>query len=181
MDTLIIDGYSLLFRSAKAPETRTPDWVDRERLALIERITRMQAHLPRRIQLVFDGRESSRQFNLPSTRVELLYSSAAQSADLLIEELVRRHSDPARVNVVSSDRRVVERAQILGARATTCSSFLSLLEAESRGLRRDLHRVPLQPAPKPRRRLLPGRTAPPRMNLATRVAGSARFHSTIPS
>ena len=141
MDTLIIDGYSLLFRSTKAPETRTPDWVDRERLALIERITRMQAHLPRRIQLVFDGRESSRQFNLPSTRVELLYSSAAQSADLLIEELVRRHPDPAKVNVVSSDRRVVERAQILGARATTCSSFLALLEEESRGLRRDLHRV----------------------------------------
>ena len=121
MDTLIIDGYSLLFRSAKEPETRTAEWVDRERLALIERITRMQAHLPRRIQLVFDGRESSRRFNLPSTRVELLYSSAAQSADLLIEELVRRHPDPAKVNVVSSDRRVVERAQILGARATTCS------------------------------------------------------------
>ena len=95
--------------------------------AEIERITRMQAHLPPRIQLVFDGRESSRRFNLPSTRVELLYSSAAQSADLLIEELVRRHPDPAKVNVVSSDRRIVSAAKTCGAQVVSARDFAQQL------------------------------------------------------
>jgi hypothetical protein len=112
MDALIIDGYSLLFRSGAAPR-RIPGGIEKARARLIERITRAQAQLPRRILLVFDGRASSRAFNLPSTRVEILFSTGAQSADLLIEELIRREPRPGEVKVVTSDRRVTERAQFL--------------------------------------------------------------------
>lgn len=141
MDTLIIDGYSLLFRTFDRSSIRDIEVLTRKRMELIEKITRMQAHLPARILMVFDGRQASREFNLPSTKVEILFSTGAQSADLLIEELIRGHPNPSRVRVVTSDRRVTERAQELGAYTRTCTSFISDIEAETRGLQRDIRRV----------------------------------------
>ncbi len=104
---LIIDGYNVLHSCGMTGRTAGPGSLERARQELLAALKR---HLPspqrRRTTVVFDSQE----INLPPvmTEADILIEFAVDhpSADERIIELVRQHSAPGQLLVVSSDHRI---------------------------------------------------------------------------
>ena len=73
----------------------------------------------------------------PVPGVELVYSGPGRSADAVIIEAVRRHPQPRRLTVVSSDREIRDAARRRRARDLPSDTFLQQLDRDLRhGVRR---------------------------------------------
>jgi len=144
-DRLVVDGYSLMHRAGPPPRRDEGPRFSLARDALVRRLERLAGRLASRITLVFDGRgERVAAGDLPSGPVEVLFSSGSLTADSVIERLVAAAADPARITVVTSDRRERETVEAAGARTVSCGDFLALCEAAER----DLARARVGPAAK---------------------------------
>ncbi len=117
---LIIDGYNLILRCGAPPgmpasdlEGRRHQWV-----VLLEKLLGIMAE---RITLVFDGQAKPVQSG-ETGPVEVIFSSAGQTADSVIERLAFG-ARPGEVTVVSSDRLEIQTASASGAVGMSCSVF----------------------------------------------------------
>lgn len=131
-DRLIIDGYSLLYRTGSLPDRSAGPRFAVARDTLIRRLERIAGRLAVKITIVFDGRgERAAPGDLPSGPIEVLFSAGSQTADTVIERMVAGDASPARLTVVTSDRRERETVEAAGARTISCGDFLALCaEAE---------------------------------------------------
>ena len=123
-DWLIIDGYSLIYRSP----ILAPLMDSNQRLArqqLIRQIEIASAKLPRRISIVFDGKGERIEVDQETvTFIEILFAPSQLTADSVIERKVYAHDQPSRILVVSSDRLERETVSASGAHTMACGDFL---------------------------------------------------------
>lgn len=106
---LLIDGYNVV--SPVGPPGRSPDpnWLHRERMLLLNRLTKHISDGVRgRTCVVFDAanppRDRPSEFVFESMQVR--FAIDYPEADDLIEELIRAHHSPKQLMVVSSDHRI---------------------------------------------------------------------------
>jgi predicted RNA-binding protein with PIN domain len=127
---LLIDGYNVVAPVAPPGRSFDANWLHRERMLLIERLsTRLAPRVRRRTCVVFDAanpppdRPSEFEINELTIRFAIDYPEA----DDLLEELIRDHSAPKQLAVVSSDHRVQAAARRRGATVFESQSWLDAL------------------------------------------------------
>lgn len=105
---LIIDGYNLLHAAGEFGHGTGPGGLQRSRDALLRFLAHaLQPESAARTVVVFDagaqrGEPRREQFR----GLTVVFAAGYEDADALIEELIRRHSAPRTLTVVSSDRRL---------------------------------------------------------------------------
>ncbi|MGC1273981.1 MAG: NYN domain-containing protein [Planctomycetaceae bacterium] len=127
----LIDGYNLLHAAGLARATYGPGDYERVRYALLIRIADGLDDAAReRATVVFDAfdppPDATARFRFRELTVQ--FAGDSGDADSLIEELIRRHSSPRQLRVVSDDIRLQRAAKRRGASAVKCDSFLRRLE-----------------------------------------------------
>ncbi|MDZ7620505.1 MAG: NYN domain-containing protein, partial [Patescibacteria group bacterium] len=145
---LLIDGYNLLHATGLVARGFGPGTLERARLALLNFLAAsLDTEQRPRTTIVFDA--GTRGPGLPREMVHggltVLFAAGYSDADTLIEELIRRHSAPRRLIVVSSDHQVQRAARRRRARAVDSDVWYGEL-ATARQLARD---DSAQPDPRP--------------------------------
>lgn len=125
---LIIDGYNLMFAAGFVGQRSGPGGLERSRLALLNFIAESiepSAHASTTV--VFDSQHAPP--GLPATLqfrgITVRFATAHESADELIEELIRAESAPRRLLVVSGDHRLQTAARHRRAKAVDSDQWYS--------------------------------------------------------
>lgn len=114
---IIVDGYNLLHKIRAGRQLSGPGNLRRARFAMIQTIAgHFSPNEQVRLTIVFDAAEPievdpSGRSESEGHQITILYASEFDSADTLISELLRKHSAPRQVIVVSSDRQVQQHAR----------------------------------------------------------------------
>jgi hypothetical protein len=111
---LIIDGYNLLNAVGIVGRGAGPGGLQRSRLALLNFLAEsLEPEEAAHATVVFDAHDAPA--GLPRSvehrGLTVRFAARFEDADSLIEELIRRHSAPRRLTVVSSDHRVQRAAR----------------------------------------------------------------------
>lgn len=135
----LIDGYNVIH---KMPQLKPllRDNFEGARDAFIERVARFCVSDACRVRIVFDGR-GRRAESVPTTPrmagLEVVYSSARQSADAYIERAVYMDPEKRHIVVVSGDTGIREICRNLGAMVMGPDNFLATMR-EAAGAARDV-------------------------------------------
>ena len=118
---ILIDGYNLIFQCGLQGRSAGSDALERARNRLLGELkSRMDEATRKKTTIVFDAR------NRPVKQVsdyekiheiQVIYAASHPDADSLIEELIRKHSTPKKLTVVSSDHRIQRAAARRNSRA----------------------------------------------------------------
>ncbi|HVP90787.1 MAG TPA: NYN domain-containing protein [Terriglobales bacterium] len=141
----LIDGNNLLGRVAPE-ELRQRSGRD----TLVVKLLAFQKVTRTRIHLVFDGNPERERSEVPvNPKFTILYPGEGQTADDVIEDVVRRLTDRRRFFVVSSDRAVREFAKENGVAAVTSEEFAKDLKAalKERKKQKELEKHVRNPSP----------------------------------
>jgi len=145
---LIIDGYSLIHRD---PETKriVAENLRRAREVLIEKVSRTATAMADHVTVVFDGQQTGGSLPGGIQAIEIIYSSSGQTADTVIERMVRQAANPSLWMVVTNDRRERETVLAAGVHTMSCAVFIEECERLGRQQTQSMHRQKLrQPGPK---------------------------------
>jgi predicted RNA-binding protein with PIN domain len=138
----LIDGYNLLHAvwPAEGRQLRARAW-PRFRQRLLDRLRDRHATRAGAVTVVFDAKRSPPRGSAEETSgdVRVRFAVGYPSADDLIEELIRTDSVPARLTVVTDDRRLREAARRRGCTVAGCLDYIENLE----------HPPPARPAEAP--------------------------------
>ncbi|HBN75078.1 MAG TPA: hypothetical protein DD473_04525 [Planctomycetaceae bacterium] len=132
---LIIDGYNLLHASGMMPGRIDGEMLARARARLLRflegRITTSERE---RTTIVFDVNRTMAEVNERETAhgMTVLNAISYPDADTLIEKLIREHSAPKQVVVVSSDHRLHKAARARKAKPVDSEDFYEELTRKSR-------------------------------------------------
>jgi predicted RNA-binding protein with PIN domain len=138
---ILVDGYSLLHGWPElAPEHSR--FSAQARDELIHALARYAdaSHTP--ITVVFDGagpRGPERDPN-SSASMEIIYSRAGQTADQVIERVTHRMKPYGEVMAVTDDFAERDTVIAMGGVASSCRSFISMVEGALGDLKNDLER-----------------------------------------
>lgn len=138
---ILIDGYNLLFTAGFEGRSRGRGWLEQARQRLIKHL---ELHLPpaehTRTLVVFDASVDvlkARQRELEDVRGEAISVSSGiqvafafdfDEADDMLESLIRKHSSPKTLTVVSSDNRIRKCAMARRTISISSDDFLTRLE-----------------------------------------------------
>lgn len=117
----LVDGYNVVGVGLLAGRSREGWWRAENRRALLERVEAFDdptAHL----WVVFDGKEQPAPDPSPGARARVVF---APSADAWLLTRLRAVRDPARVTLVTGDRRLAARARHRGAAIASPGDFLA--------------------------------------------------------
>jgi predicted RNA-binding protein with PIN domain len=131
----LIDGYNVMFAAGLMGKRFGPDGLRKARTRFLNNLASkmgpVEAHLT---TVVFDVQKAPE--GLPSESrhkgITTIFAVASPTADELIDELIRAHSDPKRLTVVSSDNQVRASAKRRGAKSVTADDFLDSLDRATR-------------------------------------------------
>lgn len=108
----LIDGYNLLFALGLAGQRSGPRSLERARAELLAWVHRAHGAGVTDVTVVFDGAEAGSETHpVQIDRGLHVHFSVGQTADDLMEEMIRRTVDPRRLTVVSSDHRIQQAAR----------------------------------------------------------------------
>lgn len=132
---VIIDGYNFLHSVGTRRSLNGPGNLQRAREALAGQLAAwMEDEQRERTTIVFDSnlenRDAADVAQLHGIRV--LYARGFDDADSMIEHLLRQHSSPKAVVVVSNDRRVQQSARRRRATSVACTDWFEQLQANAR-------------------------------------------------
>ncbi len=129
--TYLIDGYNLLHFMGTLSGPTGPTGLEKARLGLLGMLKHAFAEGSEECLVVFDAQNAppgvpNQTFEYPIT---VRFATGHDEADDLIEELVRKHSVPKKLVVVSDDHRLRQAATRRHASAMSCEQFLELVES----------------------------------------------------
>ncbi len=128
---LLIDGYNLLFESGFIPTQQTGNWLKDARRRLIAFIaSRTPASRNSRTTIVFDAskvRSRTEPSYIDGSGIAVTFAIDHQEADDLIEEIIRQHSHPKDLCVISSDQRIRRKARARRAQSVSSATFMDEL------------------------------------------------------
>lgn len=135
---LIIDGYNLLHAAGLARRRYARGQMERARRALVNLLARhLSEHARRRTTVVFDAQTAPSDATAvaPQRGITVLFAPPGGDADTYIEQLIRRHSAPKQIVVISGDRRLQRAASRRRGHWLDSESFHTwlLAPADSRG------------------------------------------------
>ena len=111
----LIDAYNVIFECGLQSKVASPIALQRARERLIRIVaSQVSDSLRREVTLVFDSKLAPIKETTPRSRVhgiEVWYAVGYPDADTLIEELIRTHSTPKKLVVVSNDHRIQDAAR----------------------------------------------------------------------
>ena len=125
---ILVDGYSLLHNWPElAPGAARHSEAARD--ALVEMLTQYQDAKGTPITVFFDGAGSrrSKPKNEASGAVEVLFSSAGQTADDLIERAAHRFQEYGEVLVVTDDYAERDMVSGFGGSVASCANFIAMI------------------------------------------------------
>ncbi len=128
--TYLIDGYNLLYAIGLASRNLPAKGLERARTQLLDWLADQLADRDDRLRIVFDAQKGpapSSEYSHRGVRVRFAFR---QTADELIEELIRDELHPKRVTVVSNDGQVQESARHRECFVLTCQEFVDWLIAK---------------------------------------------------
>jgi len=110
---LLVDGHSVLHAWAELRQlhSRQPSSA-RERL--IRQLSQLHDSGQWKVTLVFDGQRGGKE-ERPRDSMAVLYASAGQTADSIIERIVQVHSGRGEIGVVTADHAEMTAIESLGA------------------------------------------------------------------
>ena len=115
----LLDGYNVLHAALPTGRERDRWWRADERRRLLERVGRFE-DASAELWVVFDGAQPAAETTTSRLRVVF-----APSADAWLLARLRELPDPARVAVVTRDRRLAARARDRGAQLVAPRAFLA--------------------------------------------------------
>ncbi len=107
---IIVDGYNLIFQCGLQGKSTAPSSLERARKKLVRELASFSVRrVPKSCTVVFDAKttpvkELENDFEIAGVRV--LFATDFDEADTLIEQLIRKHSTPKQLTIVSSDHRL---------------------------------------------------------------------------
>lgn len=124
----IIDGHNLLHAIGLANRKSDAKALGRGRTRLLDWLAdRGAGHT---LLVVFDGGGNTRSSGESQHRGVRVRFSFQQTADELIEALLRAERHPAKLHVVSNDRQVQDAGRSRGCVVFTCEAFVDVMLAE---------------------------------------------------
>ncbi len=127
---IIVDGYNLMHQIVAPRIVGGPGGLERSRAIVINRVRQLvpKASHPE-TTIVFDANSGdlptgSTDGNSTMGQIRIEFATEYPDADSMIEELIRRHSSPARLTVVSSDRRLIDASRKRGANGVDCQTWM---------------------------------------------------------
>ena len=126
---ILVDGYSLLHNWPELAEG-APRHSEAARDALAEILTQYQDASGTPVTIFFDGRGArrTRPKSDPGRSVEVLFSSAGQTADDLIERAAHRFQDYGEVLVVTDDFAERDTVSGFGSSVASCGNFIAMIQ-----------------------------------------------------
>ena len=121
---LIVDGHSMVFAWEELATLHARS-TSAARDELLRRLTTLQDMSGDQLVVVFDG-------------VQVFYSPAGASADLVIERLAAKYARDRDITVASRDRAVLDTCSAFGALAISANALLERVERAEAELRRRL-------------------------------------------
>ena len=133
---LVIDGYNLMHAMGLVHGPVGPHELTKARVKLIGRLAAAHGETDD-VTLVFDARGAPAGAAAEETRAAVqVHYTLREEADDYIERRIAHDSAPARLIVVSNDKRLREAARRRGCAAWLCDHYLDWLERAERGRRR---------------------------------------------
>jgi predicted RNA-binding protein with PIN domain len=126
---ILIDGYSLLHHWPELAEG-APRHSEAARDALVEMLTQYQDACGTPVTVFFDGRggRKIKPKNTGGKAVEVLFSSAGQTADDLIERAAHRFQPYGEVLVVTDDFAERDTVSGFGGAVASCDNFIRMIQ-----------------------------------------------------
>src|ERR1043166_552858 len=117
----LVDGYNLLFALGLFEKRHGPKALETARLSLLDQLAAVLKADTNEITVVFDASKARSWARSEQDHhgIRVVYAPRGNIADDVIEERVAACADPARLVVISNDRRVQEAARRRGAAAWT--------------------------------------------------------------
>lgn len=136
---ILVDGYNLVFHCGFNGPHSSPASIARSRLRLYDLlVNRLSVSLRKQTTVVFDAKKlPANEPSLDSRKHEMrvIFSAGYDSADTLIIELIRAHSHPKNLVVVSSDHQIQTAAKRRKASPIDCEDWLDQLSRQPRARR----------------------------------------------
>lgn len=131
MREILVDGYNLIGAQGRFRKDREILLSERDRLKKALAIYASTLPEPARITVVFDGFPTEREgYSGSAGSVIVLFSEEEGTADAVIVRLALRHREQA--IVISSDREVIDRSRMSGARVVGCREFLDRMTGRTK-------------------------------------------------
>jgi predicted RNA-binding protein with PIN domain len=126
---ILVDGYSLLHSWPELAEG-SPRHSETARDALVEMLTHYQDACGTPVTIFFDGRGSRKMKpkNDSGKSVEVLFSSAGQTADDLIERAAHRFQPYGEVLAVTNDFAERDTVSGFGGSVASCENFIRMIQ-----------------------------------------------------
>jgi predicted RNA-binding protein with PIN domain len=126
---ILVDGYSLLHQWPELAED-SPRHSEAARDALVEMLQQYQDASGTPVTVFFDGRggRKSKPKNQSNNAVEVLFSSAGQTADDLIERAAHRFQPYGEVLVVTEDFAIRDTVTGFNGSIASCGNFIALIQ-----------------------------------------------------
>lgn len=128
---LLVDGNNVLHAwEDLRPALR--QGVEKARAELVRRLVDWSDDSEERLVLVFDGGRKSTRDEHRESGIQILFGSAGETADVMIERLVSKYAATYRLTVATDDRAVSELASAAGAETLSSAGLLHRVEAANR-------------------------------------------------
>ena len=128
---LLVDGNNILHAwEDLRPALR--QGVERARAELIRRLVDWSDDADERLVLVFDGGRKSQREEQRQSGIQVIFGSAGETADVVIERLVSKYAGTYRLIVATDDRSVDELAAAAGAETLSSIGLHQLLASGAR-------------------------------------------------
>lgn len=134
--SVIVDGYNLLFAWGWVKNKSHPRGLIEGRQKLLEKLAYQISPASRKSTIIvfdaksfFQSRASNKESSSENTwGFDVRFAKSYDEADTMIEDLIRRDSNPKKLTIVSSDQRLIGAAQRRGCRAIRSQDWFDQLD-----------------------------------------------------